>query len=129
MDSPSAKILNESGIKNGWAKSFTVPSLTAVCHARGIPDLRHRLLAAGMLSLDEIAGQFGVSTNTIKIWQRRGYLTGRRIDGRREHVYHPGQSRPPDHRFRRDPWAAGDAESGSGTAGTTARTVRVSTQS
>ena len=53
-----------------------------------------------MLTLDEIAAQFGVSTQTVKTWQRRGHITGRRIDGRRAHLYHPGQSRPPDGRRR-----------------------------
>ena len=53
-----------------------------------------------MLTLDEIAAQLGVTTQTIKIWQRRGHITGRRIDGRRAHLYHPGQTRPPDGRRR-----------------------------
>jgi len=47
-----------------------------------------------MLTLQEIADQFDVSTQTIKVWQRRGDITGRRIDGRRAHLYHPGQNRP-----------------------------------
>ena len=51
-----------------------------------------------MLTLEEIAAQFGVTTQTIKVWQRRGHITGRRIDGRRAHLYHPGQNRPPDGR-------------------------------
>ena len=53
-----------------------------------------------MLTLDEIAAQLGVTAQTIKIWQRRGDITGRRIDGRRAHLYHPGQTRPPDARQR-----------------------------
>jgi hypothetical protein len=53
-----------------------------------------------MLTLDEIAAQLGVTAQTIKIWQRRGHITGRRIDGRRAHLYHPGQTRPPVTRQR-----------------------------
>ena len=53
-----------------------------------------------MLTLDEIAQQFGVTTQTIKLWQHRGHITGRRIDRRRAHLYHPGQKRPPDGRQR-----------------------------
>jgi DNA invertase Pin-like site-specific DNA recombinase len=96
-------ILNEKGLTSGWGKPFTVPSLTALCRARGIPDLCQRLRAAGMLTLEEIAAELGVSTGTIKRWQCQGQITGRRIDGRRAHLYHPDQSRPPDRRRTRTP--------------------------
>jgi len=79
-----------------------VPSLTQLCRARNIPSLRDRLKDAGMLTVDEIADELGVTPATIKRWQRRGTLTGRRIDGRREHLYHPGQTRPADHRNTRN---------------------------
>jgi DNA invertase Pin-like site-specific DNA recombinase len=96
----AVQILNDKGLTGGWGKQFTVPSLTQLCRNRGIPDLRERLRDQGMLTLEEIAEQFGVSTQTIKTWQRRGHITGRRIDGRRAHLYHPDQSRPPDGRRR-----------------------------
>jgi DNA invertase Pin-like site-specific DNA recombinase len=93
-------ILNERGLTGGWGHPFTVTSLTQLCRNRGIPCHHERLRAAGMLTLDQIAEQLGVSTQTIKIWQRRGHITGRRIDGRRAHLYHPGQGRPLDGRRR-----------------------------
>ncbi len=96
----AAKILNERGLTGGWGKPFNVASLTALCRARNIPDLGQRLRSAGMLTLDEIADELGVTTQTIKTWQRRGVITGRRVDGRRAHLYHPGQTRPLDRRFR-----------------------------
>lgn len=96
----TAEILNQRGLTGGWGKPFTVPSLTQLCRNRGIPSHHQRLRAAGMLTLEEIAEQFGVSTQTLKVWQRRGHITGRRIDGRRVHLYHPGQNRPPDGRQR-----------------------------
>ncbi len=96
-------ILNQRGITGGWGKPFNAASLAALCRSRRIPDLRQRLRAAGMLSLQEAADHFGVSTQTIKKWQRRGAITGRRVDGRREHLYHAGQARPPDRRFTRQP--------------------------
>jgi len=91
-------ILNQRSLTGGWGKPFTVPSLTQLCRNRGIPDLRQRLRAAGMLTLDEIADQLGVTPATVKTWQRRGDISGRRIDARRAHLYHPGQTRPPDRR-------------------------------
>jgi len=99
----AAEILNERGLTGGWGKPFTVPSLTQLCKNRDIPSHHDRLRAQGMLTLDEIADELGVSAQTVKIWQRRGHITGRRIDGRRAHLYHPGQTRPPDRRRRHQP--------------------------
>jgi DNA invertase Pin-like site-specific DNA recombinase len=96
----TVEILNDKGLTGGWGKPFTVTSLTQLCRNRGIPSHHDRLRALGMLTLDEIAAQFGVTTQTVKLWQRRGDITGRRIDGRRAHLYHPGQNRPPDGRQR-----------------------------
>jgi DNA invertase Pin-like site-specific DNA recombinase len=89
-------ILRERNISNGWGKPYTVPSLTAICRARNIPSLRDRLRAAGMLTLTEIAHDLRAAPATVKNWQRVGLITGRRIDGRREYLYHPGQSCPGD---------------------------------
>ena len=94
----TVEILNDKGLTGGWGNPFTVVSLTQLCKHRGIRSHHQRLRAAGMLTLDEIAAQLGVTAQTIKVWQRRGHITGRRIDGRRAHLYHPGQTRPPDGR-------------------------------
>jgi DNA invertase Pin-like site-specific DNA recombinase len=96
----TVEILNKRGLTGGWGHPFTVVSLTQLCRNRGIPSHHQRLRAAGMLTLDQIAEQLGVTTQTIKTWQRRGHITGRRIDGRRAHLYHPGQNHPPDGRQR-----------------------------
>jgi hypothetical protein len=90
----AVRILNERGVRGGWGRAFTVPTLTALCKARGIPSPRQRLRSAGMLTLQEIAAELGVTPATIKKWQRRGHIMGRRIDGRRECLYEPGQGRP-----------------------------------
>ncbi len=95
------EILNVRGVTGGWGRPFNVASLAALCRLRGIPSPRDRLLAAGMLTLEQTATEFGVTTQTVKIWHRRGTITARRVNGRREHLYHPGQSRPPDGRSAR----------------------------
>lgn len=97
----AVEVLNERGLTGGWGKPFSVTSLTQLCKLRAIPSLRDRLRAQGMLSTDEIADQLGVTHATIKRWQARGDITGRRVDGRREYLYHPGQSYPPDRRSKR----------------------------
>ncbi len=88
-------ILHERNILTGWDKPYTVESLTAICRARNIPSLRDRLQAAGMLTLTQIAHDLAATPATIKIWRRAGLITGRRVNGRREYLYHPGQHRPP----------------------------------
>ncbi|MFN2505343.1 MAG: recombinase family protein, partial [Acidimicrobiales bacterium] len=95
------RILNERGVTGGWGRAFNVPSLTALCKSRGIPGLRERLRAAGFLTVEEIAAQLGVAVATIGIWRRRGQLTATRVNGRREFLYRPGQSRPSDGRSTR----------------------------
>ena len=94
----TVETLNERGLTGGWGKPFTVVSLTQLCRNRGIPAHRQRLRDRGMLTLEEIADQFGVTAQTIKTWQRRGHITGWRIDARRAYLYDPGQTRPPDGR-------------------------------
>jgi len=89
-------VLRERSILSGWGKPFTVASLTALCRARNIASLRDRLQAAGMLTLAEAARDLGAAPATVKKWQRLGLITGRRIDGRREYLYHPGQNCPGD---------------------------------
>jgi excisionase family DNA binding protein len=102
----TVEILNSTGLTGGWGKPFTVVSLTQLCRLRGIPSHQQRLRAQGMLTLEEIADQLGVTTGTVKRWQHQGQITGRRIDGRRAHLYHPGQNRPLDHRQRPKPAAS-----------------------
>jgi DNA invertase Pin-like site-specific DNA recombinase len=88
-------VLHERNILTGWGKPYNVASLTALCRTRNIPSLRDRLQAAGMLTLTQIAHDLDTTPSTVKIWQRLGLITGRRVNGRREHLYHPGQHRPP----------------------------------
>ena len=47
-----------------------------------------------MLTLDEIAAAVRRHPASDQDWRRRGLITGRRIDGRRAHLYHPGQKAP-----------------------------------
>ena len=90
-------VLRERNITSGWGKPYTVQSLAAICRSRTIPSLRERLRTTGMLTVTELAHDLGVTPATVTRWHRRGLLTGRRIDGRREHLYHPGQQRPALH--------------------------------
>ena len=89
-----ATILNGRGITGGWGRAFTVQNLSALCHARSLSTHASRLRASGMLTTGEIAADLKVTPQTIGRWHRRGLITGRRIDGRGECLFHPGQHRP-----------------------------------
>ncbi|HEX3779222.1 MAG TPA: hypothetical protein VHX38_06115 [Pseudonocardiaceae bacterium] len=47
-----------------------------------------------MITTGEIATDLGTTPSTIRKWYRRGLITGRRIDGRGECLFNPGQRRP-----------------------------------
>ena len=87
-------ILNGRGLTGGWGRPFSTPSLMALCRNHNIPTLEQRLRAGGMLTTHEIAEQFGVTTQVIGDWRRRGLITGRRVDGRGACLYHPDQKTP-----------------------------------
>jgi len=89
-----ATILNSRGLTGGWGRSFTTATLAALCQARHLTSHAGRLRAQGMLSTAQIAADLAVTPATILKWRHAGLITGRRIDGRGEHLYHPGQHRP-----------------------------------
>jgi DNA invertase Pin-like site-specific DNA recombinase len=87
-------ILNQRGLTGGWGKPFHAQSLMALCRQHKIPSLGQRLRESGMLTVEEIADQLGVTPPKINEWRRRGLITARRIDGRGSCLYHPGQTAP-----------------------------------
>ena len=89
-----AAILSERGITGGWGRPYTVPSLAALCRARGIPDHSARLRAAGYLTAAETAARLGTAIPTVNRWQPSGLIDGHRIDGRGTCLFPPGQQRP-----------------------------------
>lgn len=89
-----ADILNQQGLTSGDGKPFTANRLHALCFTRNIPSRRQRLRDAGMLTLDEIAGQLHAHPSSIKRWYRLGLITGALADDRGTCLYQPGQTRP-----------------------------------
>jgi len=87
-------ILNDRGLTGGWGRPFTPANLAELCRARHLTSHADRLRAQGMLSTGQIAADLAVTPATILKWRHAGLITGRRIDGRSEHLYHPGQHRP-----------------------------------
>jgi len=90
----AAVILTEHGLTTGDGKPFTPDRVRYHCHFYKISGLRQRLRDAGMLTLNEMADQFGVHPFTVKRWHQLGLITGRQAEGRGTCLYHPGQTRP-----------------------------------
>jgi len=99
-------VLNEQNVLTGWGKPYKVASLRALCRTRHIPSLRDRLQTAGMLTLAQIAHDLGAAPTTIKIWQRLGLITGRRINGRVNTSTTPASAAHPETRAGTQPYAA-----------------------
>ena len=88
-DSQVADVLNQAGHHSGTGQPFTGRIVIDLRRNNQLPSRRHRLRAAGKLTIPEIAQQLGVSTSTIKAWHRAGLLTSHRVDDRNTRLFDP----------------------------------------
>lgn len=87
-----AAILNEKGYLSGTRSSFNSEMVSAIRRRYGLKDRYTRFREAGMLTLDEVVKELGVSAETIKKWRKKGLLQAQRA--RCEMLYEK-----PDHDF------------------------------
>ena len=73
-----AAILNEKGYLSGTRSSFNSEMVSAIRRRHGLKDRYTRFREAGMLTLDEIVKELGVSAETIKKWRKKGLLQAQR---------------------------------------------------
>jgi len=76
-DAQVAAILNERGLRTGASEAFAAVSVQWVRSSAGLTSLKERLIAAGMLTGQQIAAQLGVRRTTIGRWRREGRLEAR----------------------------------------------------
>ena len=102
----TVEILNDKGLTGGWGHPFTVVSLTQLCRNR-----RHSLPPPATPSRghddtrrDRPAVRSDHPDDQDLATPRAHHRP--RIDSRRAHLYHPGQTRPPDGRRRHQPPAS-----------------------
>jgi DNA invertase Pin-like site-specific DNA recombinase len=88
------EILAQRGITSGEGNAFTDRRLRALCGRYQLHSHYQRLRDAGLLTLNEIAGQLDAHPQSIKRWYRLGLITGHLADDRGTCLYHPGQARP-----------------------------------
>ncbi len=69
-----ADILNDKGFVSGTGVRFTPNMVSAIRRRHGLKDRYTRFREAGMLTLDEVVKELGVSDATIKEWRKKGLL-------------------------------------------------------
>ena len=90
-----AAILNERGLVSGEGKPFHAIMVKRIRRSYNLKKRYDRLHDAGMLTLTEIAGLLGVSTQTVKIWRSHGLLRAHAYTDKNECLYeHPGDHPP-----------------------------------
>jgi DNA invertase Pin-like site-specific DNA recombinase len=95
-DAQAAAVLNERGLRTGAGEAFDSVSVQWVRSSAGLTSFKERLIAAGMLTGQQIAAQLGVRRTTIGRWRREGRLTARICNEMGEWLYAPHQDLRPD---------------------------------
>src|SRR6516164_9260435 len=93
-----AVILNQRGLHSGTSEPFHGKIIDNIIRAYRLRTRRHRLRAAGMLTLAETAAAHGVRNNTIKAWRRAGIVSAQRYNDKGEHLYYPPDPASPPNR-------------------------------
>ena len=76
-DAEIAAELNRAGLKTGTGQRFDAPKVSWMRFAYRIE--RRRLLAAGELSVKQVATHLGIAPNAVYDWIGRGQLAARRV--------------------------------------------------
>jgi len=114
-----AQSLNERGFQTGTGKAFSPWTIYRLRRDYKLRTRYERLRAEGMLEKTEIAKQFGVTAETIKIWRRAGLLRAHAYNDKGQHLYEPPGTDAPipkkhkgisDHKRRRRQLAANGTE-------------------
>jgi hypothetical protein len=93
-----ARILNENGFKGGDGLKLTSPAVGYDRTAYGLRSRFDQLRARGRLTMLEISKRYGVSTNTISDWRRKGRIPAHAIDDRNQFLFEdPGPNPPRKH--------------------------------
>ncbi len=79
-DGEIAAILNQRGLRPKKAAAFNGTIVRALRHSYGLTDRFTRLRQAGLLTLSEVAADFGICTATVREWYHDGRLRAHAFD-------------------------------------------------
>ncbi len=94
-DQQTADHLNQQGLRSGTNGRFTSRIVAKLRRDYGLKSRFARLRNRGMLTVQEIAQQLGVSVGTVKIWRHAGRLPAHVCNDRGEYLYEPVSDKPP----------------------------------
>jgi DNA invertase Pin-like site-specific DNA recombinase len=94
-DAHVAHILNERGLCTGAGEAFDAVSVQWVRSTAKLPSLKQRLIAAGMLTTQQICKLLGVKRSTIRRWHAQGLVEARICNELGEWLYWPPKQIPP----------------------------------
>jgi DNA-binding transcriptional regulator YiaG len=90
-----AAILNARGHTSGEGRPFHPLIIRNIRDEYALRSRQQRLRDAGMLTLDEMAAQLGVSAGTVKTWRHAGLVSGQCYNDKGQALYHPPGPNPP----------------------------------
>ena len=93
-DAQVARILNERGLATGAGDAFDPVSVQWVRFSAKLPSLKQRLIAAGMLTTQQLCQRLGVERTTIGRWRRQGLVEARICNDLGECLYWPPKEGP-----------------------------------
>jgi hypothetical protein len=90
-----AAILNRRGLVSGKGKAFHTIVVQKIRRSYNLRSRYDRLRGEGLLTAVEVADLLGVSTPTVKTWNKHGLLCGYPYNDKNECLYeHPGENPP-----------------------------------
>lgn len=94
-DAGIAAELNRLGLRSGLSRSFTPLMVMRIREGYGLENRYNRLREAGMLTLEEMACELGVCTQTVKRWRAAALLRAYPYNDKNEYLYEPvGENAP-----------------------------------
>jgi len=90
-----ASLLNSRGLRSGEGKTFTASIIARIRNRYGLTSRYDRLRKAGMLTVNEMAVELGITPESVKIWNRHGLIRGHVYNDKNEYLFeHPGNNPP-----------------------------------
>jgi hypothetical protein len=94
-DGQIAAILNERDVRSGEGKRFSRTIVARIRRDYSLTPRYDRLRAAGMVTVQEVAAILGVTSDSVKIWNRHRLLHGHAYNDRNECLYEAPANNPP----------------------------------
>jgi DNA invertase Pin-like site-specific DNA recombinase len=88
-DAQAAELLSRHGHRSGMGKLFTGQIVLHLRRSNGLPSHLERLRAKGLLTIPEMAERLGVSTSTVKAWDRAGLLVSHQANDKNIRLFEP----------------------------------------